>query len=46
LLGENLKLFTDKWDINITLKEAWQKASDEEKRELLKELEAELGITD
>ncbi len=44
LLGKNLKLFTDKLDISITLIGAWEKATDEEKLELIKKLEGELGI--
>ena len=43
LLGKNLKLFTDKLEINITLSESWKKASIEEKQQLLLELRAELG---
>jgi phage terminase small subunit len=44
LLGKNLKLFTDKLDINVTLVGAWEKASDEEKLELLGKIKDDLGI--
>lgn len=46
LLGKNLKLFTDKLDVNITLSAAWERATDEEKRQLIEKLEGELEIED